>query len=187
TAPCADASATVTVSETTAADAGVDGTLTLCANSPATGLFAELGGTPDAGGSWTDPNGNAHSGTFDPATDVSGVYTYAITGQAPCPSDQATVTVLVEALPDAGVDALVDVCTGDPSFDLFLELGGTPDAGGDWSDPDGDPFTGPFDPAASQPGVYSYVVNGTVCPSSQATVTVNVLQGPNAGTDNGVL
>ena len=48
---------------------------------------------------------------FDPVTDVSGVYTYAITGQAPCPSDsRATVTVLVEALPDAGVDALVDVC-----------------------------------------------------------------------------
>ena len=46
---------------------------------------------------------------------------------------------------------------------------------------------GPFDPAASQPGVYSYVVNGTVCPSSQATVTVNVLQGPNAGTANGIL
>ncbi|MCB0810018.1 MAG: gliding motility-associated C-terminal domain-containing protein [Flavobacteriales bacterium] len=163
------------------------GTLPLCASSPAAVLFAELGGTPDAGGSWTDPNGNAHSGTFDPATDPGGVYTYTIIGQVPCPSASATVTVSVEPLPDAGLDAVVDVCTGDPSFDLFPELGGSPDAGGLWMDPNGNVFVGPFDPAVSTPGDYTYTVTGMVCGPDVSTVTVNVLQGPNAGLDNTLL
>ncbi|MBK7553051.1 MAG: hypothetical protein IPI55_00240 [Flavobacteriales bacterium] len=43
-----------------------------------TSLFAALGGSPDAGGSWTDPNGLAHGPNVDPAVDPSGVYTYTI-------------------------------------------------------------------------------------------------------------
>ena len=84
-APCTNATATVTVTETTAADAGTDGAITLCSNGVATGLFAQLGGSPDAGGTWMDPNGVAHSAHLHPGTDVAGVYTYSLAAQAPCP------------------------------------------------------------------------------------------------------
>ena len=142
TAPCANATAAVTVTETTAADAGTDGAITLCSNGVATGLFAQLGGSPDAGGSWTDPNGIAHSGTFTPGMDVAGVYTYLLASQPPCASSSATVTVTVETLPDAGADATVDVCAGDPAFLLFDSLGGTPNSGGTWTDPANLAFSG---------------------------------------------
>ncbi|MBK8950820.1 MAG: hypothetical protein IPM68_18770 [Flavobacteriales bacterium] len=59
-----------------------------CDAGAAVGLFAQLGGTPDAGGSWTDPLGNAHSGSFDPSTDAAGVYTYTLAALAPCLGDQ---------------------------------------------------------------------------------------------------
>ncbi|MEZ4758735.1 MAG: hypothetical protein R2810_02965 [Flavobacteriales bacterium] len=184
TAPCADASATVTVSETTAADAGTDGTLTLCANSPATGLFAELGGTPDAGGSWADPNGNAHSGTFNPASDPAGVYTYTLAAQAPCPGDQSTVTVSVNAAPDAGLDGATTVCDVGGPVGLFASLGGTPDAGGSWTDANNNAFSGTYDPAVNAPGVYTYTVTGAApCASATATVTVSETTAADAGTD----
>ncbi|MCB9193056.1 MAG: hypothetical protein H6597_00865 [Flavobacteriales bacterium] len=51
-------------------------------------LFLELGGTPDGGGSWTDPNGNAHTSTFDPSERPGGhlhLHTLAV---APCPGDR---------------------------------------------------------------------------------------------------
>ncbi|MCB9193057.1 MAG: hypothetical protein H6597_00870 [Flavobacteriales bacterium] len=68
-----------------AADAGTDAMTTVCDQGAAIDLFLELGGTPDGGGAWTDPNGNAHTNTFDPSSDPAGIYTYTLAGQAPCP------------------------------------------------------------------------------------------------------
>ncbi|MBK7752017.1 MAG: hypothetical protein IPI41_05205 [Flavobacteriales bacterium] len=38
-------------------------------------------------------NGVAHSGSFDPSTDIAGNYTYSIGALAPCVADQSIVTV----------------------------------------------------------------------------------------------
>jgi len=75
TAPCTvNATATVTVTAQAQPNAGTNGTLTICAGSTVTPaqLFAQLGGTPDAGGAWT------------PALVGAGVYTYTVTATAPC-------------------------------------------------------------------------------------------------------
>ena len=67
---------------------GTDGTLMLCENSPATGLFAELGGTPpDAGGSWTVRTGT-RSGSFDPAS-IRWECTPTRFGRSLCPTSGA--------------------------------------------------------------------------------------------------
>ncbi|MEO8066797.1 MAG: PKD domain-containing protein, partial [Flavobacteriales bacterium] len=102
-APCPNASATVTVTINTPPDPGVDGNITLCTSSTAVSLFAQLGGTPDAGGVWSGPS-PVIGGMLDPANMSAGAYTYTVAGVAPCPSEDATVTVTVNTPPDPGVD-----------------------------------------------------------------------------------
>ncbi|MCB0793423.1 MAG: gliding motility-associated C-terminal domain-containing protein, partial [Flavobacteriales bacterium] len=183
-APCPGDQSVVNVTLTGQPDAGVDGALTLCESSAATSLFAELGGTPDAGGAWTDPNGVAHSGNFDPSTDPAGNYTYTLAALPPCVSATSIVAVSVEIPPDPGSGSSVDVCAGAPSFDLYAQLGGSPDLGGVWTDPNGNVFNGIFDPSLSLGGVQTYTVQGSSCPDASSTVQVSLLPGPNAGADN---
>ncbi|MFD0963758.1 choice-of-anchor L domain-containing protein, partial [Pseudofulvibacter geojedonensis] len=91
----------ITVSSIQAPNAGNNGSLTICTGTTVTAaqLFAELGGNPDTGGSWT------------PALAGSGTYTYTVTGTTPCNNDMATVTVN-DTLPtaNAGSDGTI-TCT----------------------------------------------------------------------------
>ncbi len=172
-APCPAESATVTVAVNTPPDPGVDGTITLCSTDAVISLFAQLGGTPDAGGVWSGPSA-VIAGNFDPATMTAGVYTYTVNGIAPCPAETATVTVAVNTPPDPGVDGTITLCSTDAAVTLFAQLGGTPDAGGVWSGPSA-VIAGNFDPATMTAGVYTYTVNGIApCPAETATVTVAV-------------
>ncbi|MFN9326286.1 MAG: hypothetical protein ACK6A5_12965, partial [Flavobacteriales bacterium] len=136
-------------------------------------LFAQLGGTPDAGGAWSGPS-PVVGGMIDPATMSAGVYTYTVNGIAPCPSDNATVTVSINTPLDPGTSSAITLCTSDAPASLFVQLGGTPDAGGAWSGPS--PVVGGMiDPATMSAGVYTYTVNGIApCPSDNATVTVSI-------------
>src|SRR5690606_31393810 len=106
---CADATATLTITKVTAANAGSDANLTLCSSDPPAALIDALGGNPAAGGSWTGPSG-AHSGIFDPATDPPGEYTYVVSGTSPCTNDSATVSVTVNQMPDAGSNGSITIC-----------------------------------------------------------------------------
>ncbi|MCB0811524.1 MAG: hypothetical protein KDB96_19775, partial [Flavobacteriales bacterium] len=154
-APCPGDQSTVTVVVNAAADAGLDGSITVCDVGGPVGLFASLGGTPDAGGTWTDAASNVFSGTYDPSVDAPGVYTYTVAGTAPCADVSATVTVTETTAADAGVDGTLTLCTSSPAAGLFAELGGTPDAGGSWTDPNGNAHSGTFDPATDVAGVYT--------------------------------
>ena len=183
-APCPGASATVTVTENLAPSAGTNGNLSLCSSSAATGLFASLGGAPAAGGTWTAPGGGAFSGTYDPALDAPGIYTYTVAGVAPCLGASATVTVGVNPSPDAGVDGATTLCDVGAPQGLFGSIGGTPDAGGTWTAPGGGAFSGTYDPALDAPGIYTYTVAGMApCLGASATVTVGVNPSPDAGVD----
>ena len=50
----------------------------MCNDAGPQNLFNSLGGTPQAGGSWTGPGGGAHSGVLDPAVGPAGTYTYTV-------------------------------------------------------------------------------------------------------------
>jgi hypothetical protein len=84
---------TVAEAPTTFPDAGTNGTLALCPNSPPTSLLDGLGGTPDPGGTWSF-DGVPHGPNYNAGLDVPGVYTYHVVGESPCASASATVTVL---------------------------------------------------------------------------------------------
>ena len=165
-------------------DAGTSGTADLCEGSPVLDLFTTLGGTPDAGGSWTDPGGGSHPGQFDPATDVAGVYTYTLTNAVPPCTATSTVTVSFTDQPDAGADAILSLCSTGVTVNLLTALNGTPEPGGTWLDPSGAVFTGPFDPSSDVPGAYTYTIAAVApCVSASATVTITIASAANAGSD----
>ncbi|HLV93418.1 MAG TPA: gliding motility-associated C-terminal domain-containing protein [Aequorivita sp.] len=183
TSPCADDSATVTISITPAADAGIDGYLGLCETDSPVDLFTILGGTPDSGGTWS-PALSSGTGVFDPQVDSAGVYTYEVEGVSPCGNDQANVTVTVFSKPDAGNDGSIELCETDSPVDLFAILGGAPEIGGTWS-PALSSGNGIFDPTTDAPGVYTYHVSSSTifCGDDSATVTVSVTPAADAGLD----
>jgi gliding motility-associated-like protein len=170
TAPCTTpASATVTVTEQAQPNAGTNGTIVICSGTTVTAsqLFAQLGGTPSSGGTWS------------PALAGAGVYTYTVNAIAPCTTPAtATVTVTAQALPNAGTNGNLVICSGTTvtTAQLFAALGGAPNTGGTWS------------PALAGAGVYTYTINAIAPCAIPATATVTVTaQGlPNAGT-NGTL
>ena len=132
-------------------NAGTNGTLTVCAGTTPTNaeLFAQLGGSPQAGGTWSPP--------------VSGVYTYTVSATAPCTgSGTATVTVTTQAAPNAGTDGVYTICSGTNITLAQLQAAITgEDAGGSWS------------PALGGAGTYTYTVAATSpCTTPDTSVVV---------------
>ncbi|HEX2616199.1 MAG TPA: lamin tail domain-containing protein, partial [Flavobacteriales bacterium] len=98
----------VAVVVNTAPNAGTNGSTTTCSNASAFDMATFLG-THDNGGAWTF-GGNPHSNTFTPGTDAAGIYTYTVTGTAPCANASATVTIGVNTAPNAGTNGVLTVC-----------------------------------------------------------------------------
>ncbi|NRD24691.1 gliding motility-associated C-terminal domain-containing protein [Winogradskyella litoriviva] len=181
TSPCIDATATVEVIVNEYQNAGEDASIDICDNDGTIDLFSILGGTPDTGGIWS-PALTSGTSIFDPLVDPATVYTYSFTGSAPCPSDSATVSVVVNPLPDAGINSTLEICSNDfGTKNLFDSLGGTPETGGTWS-PSLTSGTGVYDPAIDSPGIYTYTLLGTApCPNVSSEVNVIIIPEPNAG------
>jgi gliding motility-associated-like protein len=97
-----------------APDPGTNGNANLCTTDAPVDLATILGGSPDAGGTWS-PALTSGTGVFDPAVDAPGVYTYTVNGVSPCPNATAQVTVTVVNCCNIVVtETLTDeVCAGD--------------------------------------------------------------------------
>jgi gliding motility-associated-like protein len=182
-APCPSVSAVIAVNVVSNADAGGNGSISLCSSANAISLFTLLQGTPDAGGDWLAPDGTAFSGTLNAQSEMAGTYTYVVVVPSPCVNDTAQVQVGVTLAVDAGIDSSITLCSSNPPIDLLAQLGGSPDESGTWSGPGG-PSSSSFNPSYSAPGAYTFTVQGTApCPNATATVTIAVNPMPNAGTD----
>ena len=178
---CGSISADVVVTLNPAPNAGTNGAIAFCSSDPSTDLFASLGGTPQAGGTWA-PAMTSGTGVFNPALDAAATYTYTVTNG--CGSVSADVVVTLNPSPNAGTNGAVNFCPGDPSSDLFAELGGTPNAGGTWA-PAMTSGTGVFNPSTDAAGTYTYTVtNG--CGSVSADVVVTITANPDPGTNGAI-
>ena len=187
---CPDDTETVTVTVNAAPNAGTfTPPFEVCETDNSVNLFTALTGE-DAGGSWNDDDatGALTGNIFDATIPGPGSYDFTYTVTAPgCPPDNETVTVIVNASPNAGTfTAPFDVCSTDTAVDLFSALAGE-DAGGSWNDDDATgALTGNlFDASAVVPGNYdfTYTASATGCPDDSETVTVTVNLAPNAGTN----
>lgn len=177
---CGAVSSQVVVTLEVAPNVGLDGVLTLCFDSSPADLFLSLEGSPYAGGIWS-PALASGDGMFDPSVDTAGAYTYTVSN-ALCGSASAEVVVQVDAIPDPGIDASVEICLNAMPTDLFQFLGGTPDTGGSWS-PALASGTGVFDPSIDIAGIYTYTVSNGVCDNTSAEMDVLVSELANAGID----
>ena len=148
------------------ADAGWGNPLLFCDTDPQMNLIDQLNGQPVNNGSWTY-NGNSVPGTFDPAIDPPGIYTYSIAGSSSgtCPGDDATVSLDVFSAASISITSPSVLCSDENSFTLT----GIPPAG--WSTQGNGVFTDnlglvitDFDPASNLPGLhnitYTYTPQG---------------------------
>ena len=110
----------------------------------------------------------------------SGIYSYTVTGTAPCASAIGTVTVTEVTAPYAGTNGTLGICSNGAPENLMAHLGGTPAPGGTWSGPSA--IAGSmYDPVSMAPGAYTYTMNGTApCANASAVVTVTETGAPSA-------
>ncbi|MBK8498694.1 MAG: T9SS type A sorting domain-containing protein [Flavobacteriales bacterium] len=103
-APCANASAALTITVQQAPNAGVGGTLELCEGSSPIALINSLAGGPALNGAWSDPDGQPFAGIFTPGADTEGTYIYTVAGTAICADASASLEVNVMDLGLSGID-----------------------------------------------------------------------------------
>lgn len=94
--PCANGSATLTVTVDQVPDAGANTSLIWCASDGPFQMFDQLNGTPQPGGTWVH-NTMPHAGIFDPGVDTPGLYVYSVPGVAPCMTATAELSITVGA------------------------------------------------------------------------------------------
>lgn len=164
-------------------NASYDTEIKVCASDSPIDLFDQLSGTPDLGGIWS-PTLASGSSVFDPEIDLPGQYIYTVSSGL-CPDNSTTVRVMVDPVPNAGIDGSLSICAEDFPVDLFLSLGGTPDTDGVWN-PGLKSGTGIFNPAIDSSGTYTYTVGSDVCQDHSASVQVTVNSVPNAGEDTDI-
>ena len=138
------------------------------------------------------PSGGVYSGagvvgnSFNPSIAGPGTHsiTYAFTNNIGCTGTD-TKDILVEALPNAGMNGSSIVCSSAPPFDLFDILTGNPQSGGVWTDVFGNTPSTNFNPSSQTSAIYTYTIAANICPDASATTDITVDQIPiaNAGND----
>ncbi|HSK12956.1 MAG TPA: hypothetical protein VK907_07050, partial [Phnomibacter sp.] len=129
----------VTVNIVAQANAGQDGSTSVCDNSTSPiNLFSLITGE-QGGGTWTRTTGtggtfDAGTGTFTPAPGATtSTFTYTVTGTAPCPNDESVATVNITPQANAGTGSNTTACAGSNSVINLYDLLTGEQPGGTWT------------------------------------------------------
>jgi len=104
----------ITITIQQALNPGTSSLKATCINDATFDLFALLGPTAATGGTWS-PALASGTNSFNPAVDLSGVYTYTLPAAGPCTAVSSTVTVTVNPLPV--ITAITDYKLCDDNLD----------------------------------------------------------------------
>jgi hypothetical protein len=164
----------------------------VCNTNTAFPLTTLLDGSQDPGGSWSDVNGSGATisgigfANFTAVTTGTYDFTYTVMGSGACSDDVETVTVNVEAEPNAGnfIGTPAEICNTATAFDLTTLLDGSQDSGGSWTDTNGSGAVisdnlVDFNGVVSGTYSFLYVVESLGnCTSDSANVVLNVTEAP---------
>jgi gliding motility-associated-like protein len=184
--------------------AGNDGSKVICnIENPVNktiSLFALLGGTPTAGGTWSDDN---NSRGLNPATGMlnaqlirsGGVYhyTYTVAGVAGCTDNKSTITITIGSYPGSPSPFATE-CSSKETFNLFTAFNSTgmgPHSNGSWTNSAGQPVDAII-PITGLDGSFEFTYTvPAVAPCSvtdpSVKVTVTIFKAPEPGTGNDLL
>jgi hypothetical protein len=172
------------------ATAGSNGSTTICNTGSPVNLFSLLGGTPSTSGTWSGPSAlsGGQLGTFNPASNTAGIYTYTVAGTSPCPNSSATVTVTLSSTPSASINYGGSPFCKSISTPQSVSLSGT--TGGSYSAaPAGlsiNTSTGAITPSSSTAGTYTVtytVAAAGGCLGTTATASVEIVAVPDVATN----
>jgi len=132
-------SVSVAVSINPLANAGADGSITVCDVDTTVNDLQNLITGEQSGGTWTRVSGtggtfNPLAGTFVPAIGATtSSFIYTIVAPFPCESDTSIATVSITSQPNAGIDGSISVSnTTNTSIDLYSIISGF-QPGGTWT------------------------------------------------------
>lgn len=154
-----------------------------CNSGPAINLSGLFGGTLPPGGQWFSPLGvSIPSGAVSPVTGQSGFYTYEFDADGCTQITGVGLNIVQNANP--GLSETYLICETYEPFELNDQLDGA-DFGGEWFDPNQNPFPGLYSPTIDEPGTYVYRIDTVeFCPAVFSTLTILENTLPNIGTDN---
>ena len=179
--PCEVFSEIIYVGYTPNNSAGITVNWVGCTVGAPTDFFSLLGGSPDAGGTWTGPGGSAFDGTFVPGTNTSGIYTYTVQGVPPCGNPSANVIASVLQPANAGSDATGVVCETDTAALLNQFLSPGHSANGNWYDLANffyGEYNATFDATVGVGETFKYLVGNQGCAPDTALITIEILPEP---------
>lgn len=187
-APCENDTAVMTITINQEPLAGLDNTMSICNMDGTTTDLDDLLDGNNAIGTWVEVTA---SGQFTPGTgvfDASGlpagdyIFTYTVTGIAPCISDVASFTITVDPLPIINAGPDVVICAGEGVTLTAAGAGVDGTYVWDYGVTDGVEFF--------PVGTATYTVTGTdangCINADMAMVTVNPLPIVNAGLDHSI-
>ncbi len=127
----------ITVSINPDVDPGTSVVEILCFNVGQFELFDMLGGTPVAGGVWTDSNGNVVTGSFDTTVDAGDVFTYTLDNNGCTATSTVDLTILPQGDPTCCEfdysTTITDVsCFGADNGEIEIDVVSTTE-GGPWT------------------------------------------------------
>ncbi len=160
--------------------AGNGGTVIYCPGEAPFSLVNVLGGSPDLCGMWTNPNNEPFSGVFIPGVDPSGTYMYTTSCPGPCPQAQASLLLVQENTPSAGLDVEASVCSVGAPFTPYAYINGGATTGQFFYQ--GLPFPLPDFTVEGSYALQYVVQGGSGCVNDTADFIFHVIAAANAGT-----
>lgn len=129
---------------------------------------------PDLVYEWSPANLVDDPSILDPTATINVQETLTLTvyplGHPLCATTD-DIIINASAVPNPGVDNVLEVCSSGATVDLFPLLGAGASPNGSWVDPSGNPVAMPYDPVTMPVGNFVYVVDSNGC-IDQATITI---------------